>query len=132
MPLPCCVPCRYHAVTGLHKSSGKKKQLYSVLSTRALYFYRQQSDTEPVAYIRLEGLVCRHLISSKKNDPKTFELRGGALLRLHDGYMTVTCEEVRCCASRSSGAQRRAGSGSSHSRRSDVASHSPSQSRLAH
>ena len=49
------------------------RRLYSVLSTRAIYFYRDERDTEPAAYIRLDGLACRHLIAK---NPKSFELRG--------------------------------------------------------
>ncbi|KAL1495851.1 hypothetical protein AB1Y20_014495 [Prymnesium parvum] len=61
----------------LYKSSRKMvgaapRRFFSVLSTRALYFYRDESDAEPVAYIRLERLLCRHLIS---RNPKSFELR---------------------------------------------------------
>jgi len=66
----------------LYKSSRKMvgaapRRLYSVLSTRALYFYREEADAEPVAYIRLEGLVCRHAIG--KSGPKTFELRAASV-----------------------------------------------------
>jgi len=46
----------------VHKKSSRKvnaqdKRLYALLSSRALYFFAEASDTEPAAYIRLEGMT---------------------------------------------------------------------------
>lgn len=62
----------------LFKASSKKvggtaRRLFAVLSTRALYFFREPADTEPTAYIRMEGLAVRFL-SSHKPVRSCFEL----------------------------------------------------------
>ena len=63
----------------LYKASNRKvgvgaatRRLYGVLSSRAIYFYMDDGDAEPFAYIRLEAVVCRHLAHKA---PRSFELR---------------------------------------------------------
>ena len=41
------------------KVGGQHRRLYAVLSTRAVYFFREKQDVDPAAYIRLEGLGVR-------------------------------------------------------------------------
>ena len=38
---------------------GGSSQLFAVLTTRAVYFYREQHDSDPDRYIKLEGLGAR-------------------------------------------------------------------------
>jgi len=47
------------------------RRVYGVLSMRVLFLYRDFDDQDPVAYLRLEGLCCKHFAQS----PKRFELR---------------------------------------------------------
>ena len=61
----------------VHRKSSKKigrglTQLYAVLSTRAIYFFKTATDMEPDRYIRLEGLGVRRVRS--KAGAAAFEL----------------------------------------------------------
>jgi hypothetical protein len=51
---------------------GSARRLYAVLSTRALFFYRDADDTDPAAYLRLEGLAARAALL--KGASRAFEL----------------------------------------------------------
>ena len=44
---------------------GHTRKLYAVLSSRAIYFFREPRDLDPAAYVRLEGLAVRRVVKGR-------------------------------------------------------------------